>query len=71
MDNGTALILIGYLITTGYDDCRSDVRIGDVVCASESFIAFGWISYFIGIGCLAASLIFLRKRINTGSILDK
>lgn len=68
---GVALILIGYLITTGYDDCLSDVRIGDTVCASESFIAFGWISFFIGIGCLAASLIFLRKRRITSTILEK
>ncbi len=68
---GIALILIGFLITNGYDDCLSDVRIGDSVCATESFIAFGWISFFIGIGCLAASLIFLRKRKNTGGILEK
>jgi hypothetical protein len=59
---GIALILTGLFITGGYNDCLSDVRIGNPACASGSFIAFGWISFFIGIGCLAASLIFLDKK---------
>jgi hypothetical protein len=68
---GVALLLTGWGIVNGYDDCLSDVRIGDLVCATESLIAFGWISFIIGIGCMTGSLIFLRKRKTEGGILEK
>lgn len=68
---GIALLLTGWVIVNGYDNCLSDVRIGDTVCATESFIAFGWISFFVGIGCMAGSLFFLRKRETAGGILEQ
>lgn len=67
---GIILIAVGIIIHGNYDDCLSDFRIGDLVCASESVMAFGTISFFLGLSCILGSFIFLRKRKSKTGILE-
>ena len=59
---GLAFVMIGGFIETRYDDCLSDFRIENVLCASESVIAFGRISFFVGLACVFGAYAFRRKR---------